>query len=261
MWLMSTWDSSGQAVTETRFYGEVLRSLNYSIERGSGEQRRKRAVGYVVDQARKFGENRSLMFVDEAQWLNQKMFNLLMDFHNQIAKEGVRLIVILVGQPEILDERRKLISTGQGHIIGRFMAATHQFTGVTCRDDIYKMCDALDQGSEYPVGSGVTYTCFFVPQGYRSGFRMAQYADVIWAALQREASEANLRRNIEYPMQAIVAVLRVLMREISTRDEPGLQLEEAVVRSIIRNVAIEQIRDHVVLITANQAKGKRTVGK
>jgi len=150
--LLSSWDAENQPVTENRFYQEMLYALGYKLpESGTGAIKRRRVIDFMVERVREHREHRFLLFVDEAQWLTRKQFRCLMDLHNQLRMADVRLIVILVGQPELLEIKEGLRSSRQGHLVGRFMTCTHRFDGVVDYADVERMLGSLDGGSEYPA--------------------------------------------------------------------------------------------------------------
>ncbi len=247
-YFLSAWDTDGQAVSENRFYSEMLSVLGYGLTyKGTGLIKRRRAIDFVVDEVRRMKEHRALLFVDEAQWLNQRMYRFLMDFHNQLKKADVRLVVILVGQPEILETREEMRGLRKGHIIGRFMTATHQFRGAQLAD-LERMALAMDQVSEFPVGSGCSYTEFFLPRAYRAGWRLEENMPRIWQILKSTCSEGGLSEISELPMQGVSAMLRALMREFRQLDCCTFALPEDVVRDVISTVALQQFHDHAVQV-------------
>jgi len=258
-YFLSAWDPDGHAVTENRFYSEMLSVLGYGLTyKGTGLIKRRRAIDFVVDEVGRQKEHRALLFVDEAQWLNTRMYRFLMDFHNQLKRANVRLVVVLVGQPEILETREEMRGLRQGHIIGRFMTATHQFKGAQL-EDLECMALAMDQTSEYPAGTGCKYTQFFLPKAYQAGWRLKDNIPRIWEILTATCSANGVPEFTELPMQGISAMLRALMQEFRQLDCPTFAVPEGVVRKVIETVALQQFHDHIVQV-ADRATSRTQFG-
>lgn len=245
--LLSPWDAENQPVTENRFYQELLYMLGYELpESGTGAIKRRRVIDYMIERVREQREHRFLLFVDEAQWLTRKHFRCLMDLHNQLKIADVRLVVVLVGQPELLQIKEGLRSSRQGHLVGRFMTCTHRFDGVVNFADIDRMLCALDEGSEYPVGSGMSFTKYFVPVAFDAGWRMRKQSKLVWSTLTDICEREGLPKINELPIQAISALIRVLLRDLNEVDAPDLELTKNAVEEAVYRVAFLQIQDHLL---------------
>ena len=254
--LLSPWDAENQPVTENRFYQELLYMLGYKLpESGTAAIKRRRVIDFMIERVREQREHRFLLFVDEAQWLTRKHYRCLMDLHNQLKIADVRLIVVLVGQPELLEIKEGLRSSRQGHLVGRFMTCTHRFDGVVDYADIDRMLRSLDEGSEYPAGSGISYTQYFVPLAFEAGWRIHKQAKRIWTTLTAICEREGLPRINELPIQAISALIRVLLRDLAEIDAPHLDLTEAIVEEAVYRVAFLQIQDH--LLQTQSTAGQR----
>ena len=245
--LLSPWDAEGQPVTENRFYQELLYMLGYKLhESGTAAIKRRRVIDFMIEAVKEQSEHRLLLFVDEAQWLTRKHYRCLMDLHNQLKIADVRLIVVLVGQPELLETKKNLRSSRQGHLVGRFMTCTHRFDGVVDYADIDRLLSSLDSGSEYPVGSGVSYTKYFVPLAFDAGWRMRDQAKRVWVILTSICEKEGLPKINELPLQAVSALIRVLLRDLSEIDSADLELSESAVEEAVYRVAFLQIQDHML---------------
>ena len=256
--LFSVWRNEGQHVTENRFYREVLRVLEYQYPSyGTGADKRNTAISRLRDCAREHGEHRVLLFIDEAQWLTLPMYHLLMDLHNQLVLLDVRLVVVLVGTPELLTQRDKLRREGQAHIIGRFMTASHHFEGVRSSATITDLARTMDTSSEFPANSGTSFTQFFVPKAFAAGWRLQDNAELLWETLVQLCGDRGLPRidgKRDLSMQAVMAFMRGLMRELRELDDPSLELEPDWVAAVIERTAFDQIQNRLLEV---QAPGKR----
>ena len=225
----------------------MLTATGYALpDSGTAIRKRNRLIEFMVGHARAAKEHRYILFIDEAQWLADVQFHYLMDLHNQLKLRGVRLITVLMGQPELLSRREDFRSADKHHILGRFMAAVHHYTGVVDRADFHRILTALDEHSEYPEGSGISYTAYFVPEAFTTGWRMAAQTEIIWDTLQQVLRQEKVGVLKEVPMQAMMALVRMLLRVLGDLDEGQLTLSPRQVEDAIYRVAILQLQDHAL---------------
>ena len=243
--LHSSWDPTHTSLTENRFFGDLLRELGYPLlGTGTAAIKRQRVIDVMVERTRSAGEHRYLLFVDEAQWMATVQLRYLMDLHNQLKIADVRLITVLVGQPELCEMKTNLRGARQNHLLGRFMTAVHRYEGVTGRPDFARLCRALDDQSEFPIGSGVSFTRYFVPQAFDAGWRLEANATLVWETLEAVRLTESIPSCPELPMQALAALIRWLLQSLAAEDAATLELERAAIEEAIYRVALPQIADH-----------------
>lgn len=243
--LISCWEYTYQGTTENRFFTELLHVLRYEMPKsGTAAIKRRRAIDFMIERVTEAKEHRYLLFVDEAQWLSEAHYRFLMDLHNQLKTAGVRLIVILVGQPELTEIRDNFKSARKRHLLGRFMTDMHRFSGIDGETDFRRLFVALDVGSEFPPGSGVSFTQFFLPKAFGAGWRFAEQAGRIWKVLERTCSDEGIPTTRELPMQPLIACIRWLTQTLSHMDEERLELTDPLIQEAIYRVALLQIQDY-----------------
>ena len=246
--LISCWEYTASGTTENRFFSEMLHALGYELTRsGTAALKRRRVIDCMVERATDVHEHRYLILVDEAQWLSDAHYRFLMDLHNQLKMADIRLIVLLVGQPELQEIKENLRSARKRHLLGRFMTGSHRFSGVAGLPDFRRMINALDDGSEYPLGSGITFTQYFVPKAFACGWRMSTQADRLWSILDKVCRRENIPKTDELPIQPLTACLRWLLQTLHDMDTEALELNDALIEEAIYRVALLQIEDHALL--------------
>lgn len=84
----------------------------------------------------------------------------------------------------------------------RFMMKSTVFSGIRGREDLAYFLSQLDDAEkyEYPSGSNISYSEFFFPLAYNTGWRLESQTDAIWQAFERAASTVN-RKVEELGMQ------------------------------------------------------------
>lgn len=250
--------SQESTTTEGRFFETLLVALGYELaEFGRVETKKLRTIEFLVEQAKDRGEDRIVLFVDEAQWLGDMLYRYLMILHNELNNRGVRLITILVGQPELLEVKKGYRSAGKGHVMGRFMTCTHHFQGVVGEADLGRLLSALDNGEEFPVGSGWSYTAFFAPRAFEAGFHLEPHAALIWRAIQQVLNKEGLPEAREITMQAVAALLRALLCNLRVRDGTSMELPSETVEDLVRKVVLEQLRDQLAQPATKATRSQR----
>ncbi len=245
--MLSMWQPSQSSTTELRFFDEMLQALNYSlIDSKAARIKRRRCIDFMVERAFQTREHRYLLFIDEAEWLDLTQYEYLMDLHNSLKMKDVRLVTVLVGQPELIDIKNNFRSSGKQQLLGRFMTATHRFEGIADKRDFRRIIKMLDSHSEYPPGSGCSYTRYFAPQAYDAGWRLLDSAELIWDSLMEMCRAEHIAKFDEIPLQPISALLRWILKALPEQDDMSLQLEKRFIEDAISHVAIEQIKDLVV---------------
>jgi len=250
---MTFFSMPDEVLTRNMLLASILESLGYATPHsGNSAIKRKRIIDKMVESVREMREHRYLFFVDEAQWLRTEHYHTLMDLHNQLKSQRVRLIVILVGQPELLERKRELRRNGLRQILGRFMAASYQFEGIADRTDFVRLCRALDEQSEWPEGSNIPFVQYFVPVAWAAGWRLQDSAAKIWDVMSAKRRQANLPTTGELPMQAIIALLRWLLQTLHGRDSETLVLDDDTVAIAYDRVVAEQLENHFSTETGDE---------
>jgi AAA domain-containing protein len=243
--LISAWEPTLSSTTENRFFSELLYAIGYALPNsGTAGVKRRRAIDFLIEKVLERREHRYLMIIDEAQWLSKNQLRYLMDIHNQLKIANIRLITILVGQPELLTLKQELRTSRERHLVGRFMTGSHEFHGMRNIDDLKRVMSALDSNSEYPIGSGCSCTEYFAPKAFSKGWRLEQHAEQTWKLLNEILNREKISRSskVDLPMQPFTAFFIWLMRTIREMDSDELELHENIIEKGLYQVSI-QFRD------------------
>ena len=245
--LISAWEPTVSSTTENRFFSEFLYAIGYALPNsGTAAIKRRRLISFLIEKAKENKEYRYLLIIDEAQWLSNTQLRYLMDIHNQLAIENIKLITILVGQPELLSFKHELINMRERHLVGRFMTGSHEFHGLQSIDDLKRIMLSLDSGSEFPIGSGCSYTAFFVPKAFKNGWRLGDHCQQVWKLLDEIMTRENLTSTsrLNLPMQPFTAFFIWLMRTIKEMDSSEFELHESIIEKGLY-VVVMQLHDLV----------------
>jgi hypothetical protein len=133
------------------------------------------------------GGNQYVLLLDEMQVLNDLDLQQLTFIHNALELKKIRMTTISFAQPEIVHRRTALMASNDRHLIARFMSELVAFSGCSSSADLRHLLRAYDAASEFPEGSGCSFTRFFLPLAFQNGFRLESYTIPLWATLSKAA--------------------------------------------------------------------------
>lgn len=221
-----------QKISERGFFEDFLRAANHSIvERGTIDAKRERLTKRLMQMVAEKREDRLIMVIDDAQHLSDIEYDWLMDIENALDQHAISLTVVLVGQPELAVKREVYDKAGKRQIIGRFMIHVHEFHGIRSSAEMREVLNGYDMGTEYPEGSGTSYTQYFAPTAWERGWRLADIADDLWLAFEKEREKACKSPLKELPMQFFAKTVEYLLVRHGNDKFTGLILQQAVERS------------------------------
>ncbi|MWC31377.1 ATP-binding protein [Paenibacillus sp. MMS18-CY102] len=196
-----------KAPSEKSFYEDILSGVGHDLVfKGSTSEKRVRLVRYLIEHGIRLDNRRIVFFMDDAQRLSELQYNCLMDVYNDLDKVGIQLTVILVGQPELLHQRSAFIRTKKTQIVGRFMSQDHEFTGIQNPEDLKYCLTGFDQESEYPNGSGWSFTQYYFPDAFKDGQRFEKVAGTIFEMFMECTTFAGIRK-VDIPMQYLMLTI------------------------------------------------------
>lgn len=178
--------------SEATFYSDLLLDCgHHAADVGTAISRRNRLLSLWLAMAQACSSDRLLLFIDEAQNWHEDEYTYLRDISNYLAEHGVRLITVLIGHPLLHSVRATFLHAKRTDLIGRFMLHPYPFRGLTSLADAAAVLAAYDNAeiSEFPEGSGISYSEFFRPKAFRSGWRLVSEAEACWAAFAAGAGK------------------------------------------------------------------------
>lgn len=223
--------------TEGVFFEDLLRAFGHALYKsGKPAAKRDRLTEFLREKVEASGQSRLIMFVDEAQKLHEIQYKWLIDLFNELDELGVSPTALLVGQPELVHQRNAFVRARKRQILGRFMAQQHHFVGLRSASDMRVCLFGYDENSEYPPGSGWSFTQYYFPAAFAEGWRLANEADTVWRAFVEVHGESRLAGAPEIPMQYFVGAVRYVLRQYGSLSDaaPAISLniwKEAVHRS------------------------------
>ncbi len=219
--------------SEAAFFSHLLEATGHAqAHSGTISRKRSRLVHKLLERVERSGEHLIILFADEAQRLDVVEYEWLRDVYDELDRQGVKVIVFLVGQPDLINQKSALKETRQMQIVGRFMTHELPFRGLKCVDDIATCLAGYDE-SCFPPRSDWTYTRFFFPDAYADGFRLVSQATCLWDAFLEAHEEARFTFDVELPMKYFTQAVEIAFIENAQHDRPELRLSPAIWRQAV----------------------------
>jgi hypothetical protein len=130
------------------------------------------------------GGDQFVLILDEVNLLWQSDLVNLLELHNLLKLRGICTTVICFAQPEVNHLISSLQEQNKKQIIQRFFRKPITFMGCGSAQILKNVLEYLDEKTDWPEGSGWTYTNFFFPEAYKNKFRFGNYAGEIWSELR-----------------------------------------------------------------------------
>lgn len=233
--------------SEDGFFSVLLDAVGHpGALTGSITKKRAKLNDKITELVDRSGYNWFVVFADEAQRLEVIEYEWLRDVHDELERRGVRMITLLVGQPQLLNQKSALRLSRQTQIVARFMIDEMQFRGILSPVDL-ATCLAGYDTSCFPEKSQWSYTRFFLPAAYSTGYRLVNQAAVLWSVFMEAHKEARFEYALEIPMQYFARTVEIALQESMEHDDYGFVITLAIWRDAVREsnflFAQEELRD------------------
>lgn len=210
--------------SEDAFFSNLLVAAGHpGALTGTIAKKRAKLNDKIVELVERSGYNWFVMFADEAQRLDVFEYEWLRDLHDELERRGVRMTTLLVGQPELLNQKSAFRMSRQTQIVARFMIDELQFHGLVNPDDV-ATCLAGYDSTFYPERSDWCYTRYFLPAAYSTGFRLVNQAAALWEAFLDAHKQARFEYDLEIPMQYFARTVEIALIENADHDDYGFTL-------------------------------------
>lgn len=203
-----------KVANENVYFEDILKDVKHAFpSSGKASQKRDRLIKFLQESVESSGQHRVVFFLDDAQRLVEMQYGWLMDIYNDLDSLGISLTVILVGQKELIHQRSAFQQAKKLQLIGRFMIDDFRFSGIKTVDDIQTCLAGYDQFSDYPNGSGWSFTRYFFPDVFARGFRLEDCAADLFDGFCSARTEAGLFQSPEIPMQYLTLTVDYALRK------------------------------------------------
>lgn len=208
--------------TEKAFFTDTLVDFEHgAAHTGTAADRALRLQQFIEGVVDALEGSQFLFLIDEGQNWGVDEFVWMRDLTNKLKKQGIKCTTIVFGSTELRKLRDALLSTGRKDLIGRFFLKPHTFRGLNSMGELREVMAVFDDGArhEYPAGSGICMSEFFLPMAYEGGWRLAAEAGNLWMELDKVAqSRGRGAKNVG--MQWIMMAIRSWLSNAMSDDGP-----------------------------------------
>ncbi|MDQ2733835.1 MAG: ATP-binding protein [Pseudomonadota bacterium] len=212
---------SGGSQSVGRFHAHLLHASKHALAKAARSplDRQHMLIERWAELADQGGGRFLVLVIDEAQGMTQREWLWLVELHSQLEKERIRLCVFSIASLQFFDEPVGMAMSGGAHVAARFMLAAEKFHGVRDVDELAFVLSGYDQGTEWPRGSGLSFTAGLAPHAWHGGFRMADHAAGLMRAMTEELPE-KYAGPIEFPMKTVAQAARHALLRVAGGAEP-----------------------------------------
>lgn len=207
--------------------------------RSSYQEIMEKIILFIHSESASLTGNQFVLIIDEMQLLHEGDYKVLMVLHNRLEQRGILMTTLGFAQPEINEQRTALFATNAHNIIARFLSEPIPFNGCTSTESLRFILRGYDESKCFPVGSEWTYTRFFLPAAYDSGFRLATYSEVIWKELSAASEKLG---SGSVPMEHLTRVVESFLVAGRLRDSKDYMLKK---EEILRAIASSNLLEYV----------------
>ncbi|WP_223434294.1 MULTISPECIES: ATP-binding protein [unclassified Pseudomonas] len=187
-------------------------------------------VNLIASQLADSVNKQYVLIIDEIQNFNSVDYKILVDLHNCLKQVNISLTVIGFSQPNIYEKRSGFQEVKERRIVSRFLSEIHTYHGCQSSADLTAILHACDEGSEFPVLSGLSYTEYFLPKAFGSGFRLATLSGLFWKFLS-DSVAGEYTNNL--PMEHFCESLKNYLKFAAHNDTDLFEVNEEDVRKAV----------------------------
>jgi hypothetical protein len=204
-----------RSFSELVFWGDLLRSIGHPSTKRNVEDRRSLFIGRLVAAGACSTQKKVVVFMDEAQLLDDTMFKLLIGVHNELWRiYHIKCAWILVGQPELETLAATYVAEGKRQIVGRFMTDKFVFQPLIGFGDFSSALECYDEVLRYP-DDGPFFTEYFAPAAWARGYRLQSDSKLIYGRIIKAREDGGLPESSGMTMQGFTTLMNhVLMHQL-----------------------------------------------
>ena len=210
--------SERSAKTDKAFYTEMLHVLKFPDpkKRDTALDMKLRLINAIKIDAERTKMKKVVLFIDEAQRLEQRDFNWLITLYNELDAGDSRLIVFLVGQYHDMHVLlTKLRRERQNQIIGRFFTRFFDFYGIVDEKSLAFLLLSIDKNMNYKYGKGsIMISRDLFPFSYDDKAGLMNLNAPIWEAFT-VISEKHNKKTAQIPMEYMMVTIKDIIRHYS----------------------------------------------
>ncbi|WP_454742757.1 ATP-binding protein [Cupriavidus necator] len=163
------------------FFKGFLERMGHPIVSGSPYDLSERLIRNILELALRTQWRYIVLIIDEAQAMEVSDFGFVKDLNNELEEEGIDFSFIACGEAPFLGELiKKIDPDGRNAYCDRYFRHRLRLRGYT-KDSLGELLRAVDR-TRWPGEQDQTYTEFWFPLAYATGFRLETLTTELWEA-------------------------------------------------------------------------------
>jgi hypothetical protein len=240
---------------QASFFEDLLVAGDHTFARNGRDAAKKKArvINFLLSLGLAAEDKQVVLIIDEAQNMSDQNLLWLAGIHNTLARSGVALMTLLVGQEELRNKRLHLVRARKRNLVTRFMVHITQFHGIRSKDELKEVLKTYDT-EEYPADSGWSYSRFFADESFRKGWRIANWSSQIWEGFQAANEMVPENAPTELQMEYVVRTIERILQGVEGVD---IRQKTAVRALIESSVALSGYLNELQLIAEVTSAGDK----
>jgi hypothetical protein len=218
---------TSHVLNEKNFYQQFLSDVGHDFNKGTAYEKKERLINLFTFCAQEANSKKIILFIDEANFLEEREYDWLMDIYNRLMNKKIRMTTLLFGTTDILSKRKVFIQNNKQQLIGRFMVFEYHFHGIRDIKDLQICLASYDYMLKYPYDSEWTYTKYFFPETFEEGYRLSSDAETLFSCFEKISKSVNNKTKLEIPMQYVISTINICLKTYGADGEgmskPGVK--------------------------------------
>lgn len=244
-------------VAQGTFLEDILTEIDFElpVERSiPGKRKQVKHALYALAAA----GSRIVIFVDEAQELHENELRWLKTVINWCAKRLTFVTIVLFGQQELIAMRDDIVAYGRSDLDVRYTQEMYEFEMIRNVTELRAVLIVYDDGSEFPEGSGISYTEFLWPLAFVGGLRLKDQADPLWAAFAALSPNGSLAEGVS--MQWVAAAIAEVAEATKSEDSGSFTLSDSAWRDAVKACGYADWAPTLTKIRTGSRRAKASAG-
>lgn len=202
------------------FYEYFFNGLGIAISpRQSPEQKLIRLINTLITRCDAMGTKMVLVVMDEANRLERESWEHLVTIDNELTIRGYTLFVVSLFQDNFTSAFNETINklSVSPQVKARFLTRYHVMHGIRGPSDIHVFMHRLEEETEFPPKSGISYPRHFAPELYERGWRIAPSSPRLWERGNLALLAAGKPAIVEWPMKPFELMIFFLVTRVIGR--------------------------------------------
>ncbi|WP_447802900.1 hypothetical protein [Pseudomonas serbica] len=191
---------------------------------------RERIIVHIICELSSTDGSHFLLVLDEMQALGERDYQNLQVVQNRLKLLDISMTTIGFAQTEINSVRTSFVAANQSALVARFLSERIEFSGCTSKEWLEAVLRSFDEIMIYPLDSNCSYTHFFLPKAFSSGFRLSFYSSMFFDCAVDAVSGSNKKI---IPVEHMFHSVELVLVNARLIDDAGFVLSVDLVKQAI----------------------------